>query len=131
MSVGLRQRGKNSKPKDSAAGRATGMKSQSVVVSVALLALCCLLIPRGGESAGGIVSLRQHGDEKQAGDQLQNESLDDPESEQGVAEDPHPLGSSSKVKRDTEEAAQAGEWKINLHSPIKALTRLQRCSGVV
>lgn len=87
------------------------MKNQTVVVSVALLALCCLLIPRGGESAGGIVSLRQPEGEKQAGDQLQNESLDDPESEQGVAEDPHPLASSSKVKRDTEKAAQAGKWR--------------------
>ncbi|XP_071338522.1 inactive carboxypeptidase-like protein X2 [Trachinotus anak] len=84
------------------------MKSQTVVVSVALLALCCLLIPRGGESAGGIVSLRQPEEEKQAGDQLRDESLDDPESEQGLAEDPHPLRSSSKAKRDTEEAAQTG-----------------------
>ncbi|GLD66765.1 inactive carboxypeptidase-like protein X2 isoform X1 [Lates japonicus] len=56
----------------------------------------------------GIVSLRQPEGEKQAGDQLQDESLDDPESEQGLAEDPHPLGSSSKAKRDTEEAAGAG-----------------------
>ncbi|KAM9359839.1 adipocyte enhancer-binding protein 1 [Symphorus nematophorus] len=85
------------------------MKSQSVVVSVALLALCCLLIPRGGESAGGIVSLRQAEEERQAGDQLREESLDDPESEQGLAvEVPHPLGSSKKDKRDTEEAAQEG-----------------------
>lgn len=74
------------------------MISQTVVVSVALLALCCLLFPRGGESAGGIVSLR-------------DESLDDPENEQELAVDPHPLGSSNKDKRDTEEAAQAGEWK--------------------
>ncbi len=87
------------------------MKSQAVVVSVALLALCCLLIPKGGESAGGIVSLRQTEEEKQAGDQLRDESLDDPESEQGLALDPHPLGSSNKHKRDTEEAAQGGEWR--------------------
>ncbi|XP_049906199.1 inactive carboxypeptidase-like protein X2 [Epinephelus moara] len=83
------------------------MKSQTVVVSVALLALCCLLIPREGESAGGIVALRQTEEEKQAGDQLRDESLDDPESEQGLAVDPHPLGSSNKDKRDTEEAARA------------------------
>lgn len=92
------------------------MRSQTVVVSVALLALCCLLIPRGGESAGGIVSLRQPEGEKQAGDQLQDESLDDPESEQGLAEDPHPLGSSSKAKRGTEEAAGAGEINFNIKS---------------
>lgn len=77
------------------------MKSQAVVVSVALLALCCLLIPRGGESAGGIVSLSQ------AGDQLRDEFLDDPESEQGLVE--NLLGSSTKHKRGTEEAVQAGE----------------------
>ena len=100
----------NSKPKDSAVGRAADMKSQTVVVSVALLALCCLLIPRGGESAGGIVSLRQTEEERQAGDQLRDESLDDPESEQGLAVDP--LGSSDKHKRDTDEAAQTGENRI-------------------
>ncbi|KAM7391591.1 hypothetical protein PAMP_022271 [Pampus punctatissimus] len=84
------------------------MKSQTVVVSVALLALCCLLlIPREGESTGGIVSLQQSEEERQTGDLLQEESLDDPESEQGLIVDPHPLGSSSKAKRDTEEASQA------------------------
>ncbi|XP_022075502.2 inactive carboxypeptidase-like protein X2 [Acanthochromis polyacanthus] len=82
------------------------MRSQTV--TVALLALsCCLLIPRGGESAGGIVSLHQSEEERQAVDQLRDESLDDPESEQGLSEDPHPLGHSTQVKRDTE-AAQAG-----------------------
>ncbi|XP_060928388.1 inactive carboxypeptidase-like protein X2 [Limanda limanda] len=84
------------------------MKSQTVVVSVALLALCCLLIPRGGESAGGIVSLRQAEGGRRAEDHLPNESLDDPEKEQGLAEDPNPLGSRSKARRDTEEAAQTG-----------------------
>ena len=85
------------------------MKSQTVVVSVALLALCCLLIPREGESAGGIVSLRQPEEDKKAGDELRDESLDDPESEQGLTGDL--LRSSNKDKRDTEEAARAGEWK--------------------
>lgn len=85
------------------------MKSQTVVVSAALLALCCLMIPRGGESAGGIISLRQAEGEKQAEDQLRDESLDDPESEQGLTVDP--LGSSNKDKRDTEEAARVGEWR--------------------
>lgn len=103
---------KQSKPKDSAVGRAEDMKSQTVVMSVGLLGLCCLLlIPTGGESAGGIVSLRQSEGERQAGDLLRDESLDDPESEQGLVVDPHPLGSSSKAKRDTEKAAQAGEWR--------------------
>ncbi|XP_040050817.2 adipocyte enhancer-binding protein 1 [Gasterosteus aculeatus] len=81
------------------------MKSQTVVVSVALLALCCLQIPRGGHSAGGIASLQLSGGEKQAEDQR---SLDDPESEQGLTGDPHPLGSSIQDKRDTEEVPALG-----------------------
>ncbi|XP_047237485.1 inactive carboxypeptidase-like protein X2 isoform X1 [Girardinichthys multiradiatus] len=81
------------------------MKSQTVTVSVALLALCCLLIPRGGRSAGGIVSLLQ---EKQTGDQLRDKSLDDPESEQDLAVNPHPLRGSLKAKRETEGTSQAG-----------------------
>lgn len=85
------------------------MKSHTVVVSVALLALCCLWIPRGGESAGGIVSLQQTEGKRQAGDNLQNEFLDDPDNEQGLAEDPHPLRHSNKAKRDTDEAAKTGE----------------------
>ncbi|MEQ2260572.1 hypothetical protein XENORESO_020669, partial [Xenotaenia resolanae] len=81
------------------------MKSHTVTVSVALLALCCLLIPRGGRSAGGIVSLLQ---EKQTGDQLRDKSLDDAESEQDLAVDPHPLRGSLKAKRETEGTSQAG-----------------------
>ncbi|MED6280579.1 hypothetical protein CHARACLAT_012158 [Characodon lateralis] len=81
------------------------MKSHTVTVSVALLALCCLLIPRGGRSAGGIVSLLQ---EKQTGDQLRDKSLEDPESEQDLAVDPHPLRGSLKAKRETEGTSQAG-----------------------
>ncbi|XP_070820725.1 inactive carboxypeptidase-like protein X2 isoform X2 [Chaetodon trifascialis] len=84
------------------------MKSQAVVVSVALLGLCCLLIPRGGESAGGIASLRQAEGERRAGDQPRDESLDGPESEQGLEVDPRPLDSSNKHKRDTQEAAGTG-----------------------
>ncbi|CAJ1067981.1 inactive carboxypeptidase-like protein X2 [Xyrichtys novacula] len=85
------------------------MKSQAVVVSVALLALCCLLIPKGGESAGGIVSLREAEGKRQAGGQPRDQSPDDPESEQhGLAVDPHPLEGGKKHRRDTEKAAQTG-----------------------
>ncbi|KAM9743208.1 inactive carboxypeptidase-like protein X2 isoform 2-T2 [Menidia menidia] len=91
-----------------AAGRAAGMKSHAVSVSVALLALCCLLIPKGGWSAGGIASLQQTEGLKQAEERLQDESLDDPESLQEVKVDPHPLGSHTKAKRDTEVAVQTG-----------------------
>lgn len=110
------------------------MRSQTVVVSVALLALCCLLIPRGGESAGGIAALQHPEGERRAGDhQPQDESLDDPESERGLAGDPQPVGGSNRDKRDTEEeaAAQAGEWrKIQLFFFYHKSTDLlghQRC----
>ena len=85
------------------------MKSHIVTVSVALLALCCLLIPEGGWSAGGIVSLQLSEEEKQTQDQLRDESLDDPESVQ-LKVDPHPLGSSIKAKRDIEGVEQTGKW---------------------
>ncbi|XP_017162096.1 inactive carboxypeptidase-like protein X2 isoform X1 [Poecilia reticulata] len=81
------------------------MKSHTVTASVALLVLCCLLIPRGGRSAGGIASLLQ---EKQTQDQLQDESPDDRESEQELAGDPHPLGRSIKAKREAQGTSQEG-----------------------
>lgn len=99
------------------------MKSQTVVVSVALLALCCLLVPRGGVSAGRIFSRPQTKGEKQARDELRDESQDDPESEQGLAVDPHPLGGSNKDRGGTEEAAQAGEWRKILLLTIKIQMR--------
>lgn len=77
------------------------MKSQAVVVSAALLALCCLLIPRGGESAGGILSLSQ------AGDKSQDQSLHDPKSEGDLAEDP--AEQRTRHRRSTEEAVQEGK----------------------
>ncbi|XP_074526302.1 adipocyte enhancer-binding protein 1 [Halichoeres trimaculatus] len=84
------------------------MKSQTVVVSVALLALGCLLILRGAESAGGIVSTRETEGKRQAEGQPHDESLDDPESEQrGLAVGPHPLGRSRRNRRYTGRAAEA------------------------
>lgn len=79
------------------------MKSQAVLVSVALLGLCCLLIPRGGESAGGILSLSQ------AGDTLQDQSVDEPQAESlELAVDL--VGRRTKHRRSTEEAVQEGKW---------------------
>uniref|UniRef100_A0A8C6P349 AE binding protein 1 n=1 Tax=Nothobranchius furzeri TaxID=105023 RepID=A0A8C6P349_NOTFU len=83
------------------------MKSHAVTISVALLALCCLLFPRGGRSAGGIVSLLQFEEEKRLEDEVQDRSLDDPESEQEPGVDLLPRGSIIRAKRD-EGAAQAG-----------------------
>ncbi|KAG7490517.1 inactive carboxypeptidase X2 [Solea senegalensis] len=87
------------------------MKSQTVVVCVALLALCCLLIPRGGESAGGILSLQQAESSRQLEDELPepDRSLEDPESERGLAGDPRPLEINIiRARRDTEAAVSAG-----------------------
>ncbi|XP_017272724.1 inactive carboxypeptidase-like protein X2 isoform X2 [Kryptolebias marmoratus] len=84
-------------------------------VSVALLALCCLLIPKGGRSAAGIVSLQQAEEEKQAEDGVRDESLDEPESEREVAVEP--LRSSTGVRRDSEGAAQAGIWSRVRRAP--------------
>lgn len=82
------------------------MRSQTVAVSVALLGLCCLIIPRGGESAGGIISLSQ------AGNTLQDQSLDEPKTESlELALDL--VGRSTKHRRSTEEAVQEGKsWKF-------------------
>lgn len=101
------------------------MKSQAVTASAALLALCCLLmIPRGGESAGGIVSLQQ------AGDQLRDESPDDPEREQGLVADLLPEEGGIKTKREAE-ANQAGKWKklyfVLLKHRCVMPTRYQSC----
>lgn len=97
------------KPTFSASGRAAGMRSQTVVVSVALLALCCLLIPGPGESAGGIVSLQQNELEEQAGDLLRDEFLEDPESEKEPAAVARSRpGRSAEVRTDT---VEAGEWR--------------------
>lgn len=53
---------------------------------VPLLALCCLLIPREGESAGGIVALSN------AGNETPDEPLDGPENEQGLMGEPRGNG---------------------------------------
>lgn len=85
------------------------MRGQTVVVCVALLALCCVLIPRGGESAGGLLALQQPEGERREGALPGDESQDDPETERGLAVERDTPGSAGKVKRDTEEAAVAGE----------------------
>lgn len=68
--------------------RSAGMKSQEgLIYLVLLLALCCLLIPREGESAGGIVALSN------AGNETPDQPLDGPENAQGVVVDPRGHGS--------------------------------------
>ncbi|XP_037537085.1 inactive carboxypeptidase-like protein X2 [Nematolebias whitei] len=91
------------------------MTGRAVTVSVALLALCFLLIPKGGRSAGGIVSLLQIEQETQTEDEVRDESLDEAEREQEFEVDP--LRSSIRVRRDSEGAAHAGVWSRVRRAP--------------
>ncbi|TNM90264.1 hypothetical protein fugu_004498 [Takifugu bimaculatus] len=59
---------------------------EGLIYLVLLLALCCLLIPREGESAGGILALSN------AGNETPDQPLDGPENEQGVVVDPRGNG---------------------------------------
>lgn len=79
------------------------MTGRAVTVSVALLALCFLLIPKGGRSAGGIVSLLQVEEETQTEDEVRDESLDEAERDQEFGVDP--LRGSIRVRRDSQGAA--------------------------
>lgn len=82
-----------------AEGKSAGMKSPiGFLYLVLLLALCCLLIPREGESAGGIVALSNVGNESS------DETLDGPEREQGLVGDP-----TGNRKRYAKELLQRGE----------------------
>lgn len=85
------------------------MKGRAVTVSVALLALCFLLIPKGGRSAGGIASLLQIEEETQREDEVRDESLDEAERDQVFEVDP--VRRSIRVWRDSEGAAQAGKLR--------------------
>lgn len=65
---------------------------------VLLLALCCLLIPKEGESAGGIMALSNVENESS------DETLDGPEREQGLMGDP-----TGNEERYAKELLQRGE----------------------
>lgn len=63
--------------------KSAGMKSPiGFLYLVLLLALCCLLIAREGDSAAGILALSNVGNESP------DETLDGPEREQGLVGDP-------------------------------------------
>lgn len=86
------------------------MGGQTLVVSVALLlALCCALIPTGGQSAGGLLALQQPARGRQEGAPLGDYTRDDTEEEQGLTAD---LDTPGKVKRDAEEDTVAGECRV-------------------
>ncbi|CAL8347076.1 unnamed protein product [Lota lota] len=82
------------------------MKAQTAVASVALLAVLCALLPRGGESAGGIIPLKQPEEVQEPGMLAGEESLDDPEADGGPVMDAQ--GIARKIKRLTGEAALTG-----------------------
>ncbi|XP_023814360.1 inactive carboxypeptidase-like protein X2 [Oryzias latipes] len=81
------------------------MKPPAVTVGLSLLAICCLMVPQRGETAGRLMSLQQSEGETLTED---HKSLDDPDRVQALAGDPHPLESSIKAGTDSEGAAQAG-----------------------
>lgn len=88
--------------------RTAGMKPPAVTVGLSLLAICCLMVPQRGETAGRLMSLQQSEGETLTED---HKSLDDPDRVQALAGDPHPLESSIKAGTDSEGAAQAGKWR--------------------
>ncbi|KAG7247994.1 hypothetical protein CRUP_002109, partial [Coryphaenoides rupestris] len=78
------------------------------LVCLVLLALCCaLLLPREGESAGGIVLLKQAQEAQEPGMLAGEESPDDPEADGGLVIDER-QDVARKSKRHTEEAALPG-----------------------
>ena len=79
-----------------------------MVGAVALLAVVCVvLLPRGGESAGGIVPLRQPKEVQEPGTLAGEESLDDPETDGGPV-------IARRSKRLTGEAALPGMMTLVL-----------------
>lgn len=76
--------------------KAAGMRSLiGFLYLVMLLTVCCLLISREGESAGGVVAL---------GNESSDETLDGPERDQGLVGDPTGNG-----KRYVKEPLQRGK----------------------
>ncbi|XP_052335070.1 inactive carboxypeptidase-like protein X2 isoform X1 [Oncorhynchus keta] len=82
------------------------MGGHTAVVCLVLLALCCVLLLRGGESAGGIVSIGQAVEERGMDGGMEalhgEESQDEPAKEQELTETQRQTG---KAKRATEEEA--------------------------
>ncbi|XP_029572340.1 inactive carboxypeptidase-like protein X2 [Salmo trutta] len=78
------------------------MGGHTAVVCLVLLALCCVLLPRAGESAGGIVSLGQAVEEIGMEALYRQESQDEPAKEEDLTET---QSQTSKEKRATEEDA--------------------------
>lgn len=90
------------------------MGGHTAVVCLVLLALCCVLLLRGGESAGGIVSIGQAVERGMDGGMEAlhgEESQDEPAKEQELTETQRQTG---KAKRATEEEAVPGKNKANL-----------------
>lgn len=80
------------------------------MVCLVLLALFCVLLPRAGESAGGIVSLGQAVEEIGMEALYRQESQDEPAKEEDLTET---QSQTSKEKRATEEDALPGKNEAN------------------
>ena len=80
------------------------------MVCLVLLAICCVLLPKAGESAGGIVSLGQAVEERGMEALYGEESQNEPAKEEELTET---QSQTSKEKRATEEDALPGKNKAN------------------
>ncbi|XP_071013113.1 inactive carboxypeptidase-like protein X2 [Oncorhynchus clarkii lewisi] len=78
------------------------MGGHTAVVCLVLLAICCVLLPKAGESAGGIVSLGQAVEERGMEALYGEESQNEPAKEEELTET---QSQTSKEKRATEEDA--------------------------
>lgn len=85
------------------------MGGHTAVVCLVLLGLCCVLLLRGGENAGGIVSIGQAVEDRGMDGGM--ESQDEPAKEQELTETQRQTGNA---KRATEEEAVPGKNKANL-----------------
>lgn len=90
------------------------MKSQTVIVSVVVLS-CLLLAPKGGDSAGGIVSLHQPPDDSRTEVLQLHELLDDPQNELGQRIQSETIDTlqTARVKRAPEEGKKKKKDKKN------------------
>lgn len=98
------------------------MTSQTVIVSVVVLS-CLLLAPKGGDSAGGIVSLHQPPDDSQTEVLQLHESLDDPQNELGPQSDTIDTLQTVRVKRAPEEGKKKKKDKKNKNKDPNAIKK--------
>ena len=102
---------------------------EAALVSWALLAVCCVLLPRGGHSAGGVISMAPEMGRGQGGmEGLQTlEVQEDPGRDEAALEEVDPQGRTRRTREVAEEKTLAGkENQVCFNTP----TRLNVTSGL-